>query len=194
MTGMLSSELSSCYKADTRWREATLMAEITAVLEYEDCQAECQVTEGCEGWTWTREDNTEQQNYCFLFSHLGLTFQSPHCISGPPSCLCSKLEACEVEADNLIASLPNTMEERDCRELCESNPGCGYYTWYDTSHPSLATLCLLLSSCSERDTSCTSCHSAPVPCSQAIPPTPSPPSQTSELKNFLKILRGNIQS
>ena len=32
----------------------------------------------------------------------------------------------------------------------------------------LANLCVLLSSCSERDSSCSSCHSAPVPCSQQI--------------------------
>ena len=177
-----------------------MVTEIAPVLDYKECQAVCQARVGCQGWTWTTEDNAERQNYCSLYSSLGPTSQAPDCISGPPSCLCSKLEACLVEADNEIASYPNTLEEGDCRELCESSLGCGYYTWYDATDPSQASLCCLLSSCSERNSSCTSCHSAPVPCSQAISPTPTPPppppSNTSEVKhrNNNNFIRGNIKS
>lgn len=38
----------------------------------------------------------------------------------------------------------------------------------------LANLCVLLSSCSERDSSCSSCHSAPVPCNHQIGSTTTP--------------------
>ena len=185
LVGVKCSDLSSCYKINTSWRNFTLVDEITPVLNYEECQAVCQVTVGCEGWTWTTEDNTEHHNYCYLYSNLGLTSQSPDCISGPRSCLCSNVEACEIKEENLIVTYPNTLEEGDCRELCESEPGCGYYTWYDASDHYLASVCLLLSSCSERNSSCTSCHSAPVPCSQAISPTPTPPTP-SHTSNYRK--------
>ena len=36
----------------------------------------------------------------------------------------------------------------------------------------IGNVCVLLSSCSERDSSCSSCHSAPVPCSQQMIPPP----------------------
>ena len=39
---------------------------------------------------------------------------------------------------------------------------------YDGTAGLLGNMCVLLSSCSERDSSCSSCHSAPVPCSQHI--------------------------
>ena len=42
---------------------------------------------------------------------------------------------------------------------------------YDGMAGFLSNVCVLLSSCSARDTSCSSCHSAPVPCSQQIQTT-----------------------
>ena len=68
-------------------------------------------------------------------------------LSGPPSCLCSKTEQCEITGDNEIDVVPNITEvkhldllsgdlvtycnvqEEDCQELCATNPQCGYYTW-----------------------------------------------------------------
>ena len=66
--------------------------------------------------------------------------------SGPPSCLCSKTEQCEVTGDNELEVVPNVtrvrgqrssetkssqviVQEEDCQELCATNPQCGYYTW-----------------------------------------------------------------
>ena len=39
---------------------------------------------------------------------------------------------------------------------------------YDDSALVFGNVCVLLSSCPEKDSSCSSCHSAPVPCSQQI--------------------------
>ena len=33
---------------------------------------------GCEGWTWTEEDNAELSNECWMFSSLGNLTAFPH--------------------------------------------------------------------------------------------------------------------
>ena len=47
---------------------------------------------------------------------------------------------------------------------------------YDNMAGITANVCLLLSSCAERDFSCSSCHTAPVPCSQEMGSTSTPAS------------------
>ena len=39
-----------------------------------------QDTPGCEGWTWTDEDNTALHNGCLLYSAFGETISYPHCV------------------------------------------------------------------------------------------------------------------
>ena len=68
-------------------------------------------------------------------------------LSGPLSCLCSEIAACEYMADNEVDVLPDIFQvklfklperitlsfhfqEETCQELCATNPECGYYTWY----------------------------------------------------------------
>ena len=108
--GVMCSDLSSCYKADTIWRNSSLVTEIAPVLDYKECQAVCQARVGCQGWTWTTEDNAERQNYCSLYSSLGPTSEAPDCISGPPSCLCSNVEACHITEDNELELVPDITE------------------------------------------------------------------------------------
>ena len=82
---------------------------------------------GCVGWTWTSENHSEFPNYCFMFSALDQPKDFPDSIrkrrlylirhlnmfnnfltfSGPPTCLCSKVEACEVNGDNRVNVLPD---------------------------------------------------------------------------------------
>ena len=97
-------------------------------------------------------------SYCFL--------------SGPAKCLCSKVEACQFSAGAEVGLLTNVTVETDCRDLCSNNTDCHYYTWYDGSQSLLGLTCLLLSSCARRDSLCSSCHTAPVPCSGQISPPP----------------------
>merc|ERR1711953_865606 len=167
VTGVMSSNISSCYKVDQSWTNSTLLDVLTSVPDYEECQALCRDKAGCEGWTWTDEENSALRNHCFLYSDFGRTFSYPHCVSGPPSCLCSKPEQCEITEDNELDVVPSVVEEFLCQEMCAANAGCGYYTWYDDAEPFLANVCVLLSSCPKKDF-CSSCHSAPVPCSQPI--------------------------
>merc|ERR1712062_132683 len=115
-----------------------------------------------------------------MYSHLGNTMDFPDAISGPPSCLCSQEEECEVTADNQIDLVPNIFQEEQCRELCDNNQECNFYTWYDDSALVFGNVCVLLSSCSERDSACSSCHSAPVPCSHLFgSTTPTTPNTTT---------------
>ena len=44
------------------------------------------------------------------------------------------------------------------------------YRRYDDTDV-IGNVCVLLSACEERDSSCSSCHTAPVPCSQELPTT-----------------------
>ena len=45
---------------------------------------------------------------------------------------------------------------------------CSSYSRYDQTAPALALVCVLVSSCQERNCSCSGCHTAPVPCRQQI--------------------------
>ena len=35
---------------------------------------------GCEGWTWTDEENSDLANYCWMYSELGQLTSSSNCI------------------------------------------------------------------------------------------------------------------
>ena len=74
-------------KVNKGWTNSTILDFLSPVVEYEDCQSVCRVRKttfvcrptlfprqeraGCEGWTWTSENNTELINHCLLYSHLG---------------------------------------------------------------------------------------------------------------------------
>ena len=69
--------------------------------------------------------------------------------------------------------MPTSETETD-REVC--NGDC---VRYDYMAGILANVCVLLSSCEERDSSCSSCHTAPVPCSHQMGSTSTPVSTTT---------------
>merc|ERR1711953_1416688 len=118
VTGVMSSNISSCYKVDQSWTNSTLLDVLTSVPDYEECQALCRDKAGCEGWTWTDEENSALRNHCLLYSDFGRTLSYPHCVSGPPSCLCSKPEQCEITEDNELDVVPYVAEEYLCQEMC----------------------------------------------------------------------------
>ena len=43
------------------------------ILKYQD-------KTGCEGWTWTDEDNAVFRNNCWMYSNLGDLTDYPHCV------------------------------------------------------------------------------------------------------------------
>ena len=81
---------------------------------------------GCEGWTWLSETSAEYPNHCLMFSSLGDVENYPNCVreehekfviillsllpSGPVSCLCSEVAACENTGDNEVDVLPNIFQ------------------------------------------------------------------------------------
>merc|ERR1719394_2337335 len=178
MTGLVRSEMSSCYKYDQTWSNTTLLLAFTSVPDPGECQLLCQDTAECVGWTWTSEDYPDYPSHCYTFSAIGSTSPSSGCVSGPPSCLCSKTEECQMSEDNELEVITNIYEERDCQDLCAANSDCAFYTWYDNMAGIPANVCILLSNCEERDSSCSSCHTAPVPCSHQMGPTSTPASTT----------------
>ena len=68
--------------------------------------------------------------------------------------------------------MTNVTVERECLSLCSNSPDCRWYTWYEGSQSPLGQTCLLLSRCEVRSSLCSSCHTAPVPCSLPISPPP----------------------
>ena len=86
-------------------------------------------TVGCEAWTWTDENNQDGANYCWMYSNIGEETPRGHCVSGPSSCLCSRVEDCLVDGDNEVDLVPNVLEETLCQELCAANQDCSFYTW-----------------------------------------------------------------
>ena len=67
-------------------------------------------TVGCEAWTWTDENNQDGANYCWMYSNIGEETPRGHCVSGPSSCLCSRVEDCLVDGDNEVDLVPNVFE------------------------------------------------------------------------------------
>ena len=56
-------------------------------------------------------------------------------------------EACLVETDNLLSSLPGVPDVATCRQLCQDNEGCSFFSYFGPESFPLQELCLLLSSC-----------------------------------------------
>merc|ERR1719189_3026268 len=94
VTGVRSSDISSCYKVNQSWANSTVLDVLTSVPDYEECRALCRDKTGCEGWTWT-DDNADYPEHCLMLSNLGDLENYPDCVSGPPSCLCSEIAGCE---------------------------------------------------------------------------------------------------
>jgi len=177
--GELTAELPSCYKVDRSWNDPTPLDIVSPVLDYQQCQTFCKENADCQGWTWASENNSEFPGYCFMFSTLGQPTDFQDSISGPPSCLCSSVEACDINGDNELEFVPDIIEEINCQDLCVNNSLCQYYTWYDATEAPFDNVCILLSSCPTKNSMCTGCHSAPVPCSQELPSTTAPPPFTT---------------
>ena len=133
------------------------------------CQGLCGDLDGCSAFTWTSEDNPDLHLGCVLFSATSNQTSCQGCVSGPPSCTCSREEAC-VADDNFLDAIPGVLEEGQCQDLCAGTPSCMFYTWHDaTSFPSYT--CILLTSCDVTDNSCSGCFSGPPACSSEIPTT-----------------------
>ena len=87
-------------QVDKTWINSTLIDFQAPVLDYEECRVLCRVikttlvffllkyfpkyfqdTAGCEGWTWSSENNTAVRNNCLLYSGLGEEyFTFPDCV------------------------------------------------------------------------------------------------------------------
>ena len=55
----------------------------------------------------------------------------------------------------IFKAFTNIPTVNECRHICEDNPSCSQYTYFEESH--LTNLCLLFSSCDTLDEKCDGC-------------------------------------
>ena len=73
--------------------------------------------------------------------------------------------SCLPEGNNLLESIHDISTPEDCQELCRSAGSCTHFTHYNSQvAASLANTCLLLSSCSSKNTKCHGCKSGTRDC------------------------------
>merc|ERR1711953_14035 len=83
VTGVMSSNISSCYKVDQSWANSTVLDVLPSVPDYEECQTLCRDKVACEGWTWLSETSADHPKHCLMFSSFGDVINKPNCVSGP---------------------------------------------------------------------------------------------------------------
>ena len=59
---------------------AVCVSKTTFIIHRKNDVLNIQDKAGCEGWTWTDEDNTALHNECILYSDFGRTISYPHCV------------------------------------------------------------------------------------------------------------------
>ena len=93
----------------------------------------------------------------FWMSILFSNSLADECILSPWSCL--------PEGNNLLESHHNVSTTEECHQLCRNHSSCTHFTHYNSDvAASLASTCLLLSSCSSKNTNCHGCWSGTREC------------------------------
>ena len=98
-----------------------------------------------------------RQRFCQLFANCS-TLDSvfcEDCLSGqqgcvPPEPTCWAQGECEGTIDRVVAA----SSKEDCLRLCQVEPSCRWFTFYEPS-----SLCILMKNCPTIDESCTTCVS-----------------------------------
>ena len=57
-------------------------------------------------------------------------------------------EACLVETDNLLSSLPGVPDLATCRQICQDNKDCIFFSYFGSESFPFQEYCLMFSSCS----------------------------------------------
>ena len=72
-------------------------------------------------------------------------------------------EACLIGPENLISSLSEVPDVATCRQLCQDNNGCNFFSYFGPESFPLQELCLLFSSCDSFH-SCVDCRKEEFSC------------------------------
>ena len=112
------------------------------VLNYKDCFAYCNAMTGCNWFTYS-----EKRSLCQIFKNCPvLDLQSCHdCTSGPKNCLEAEPK-CGIQGEckgNIFEHGEMAFTSDECLRLCNSMPGCGWFTFYKEIFQ-----CVLFETCS----------------------------------------------
>ena len=165
LIGFAVTNGEKCYDLSHGCSAETMLAVHTNVLDAHTCQQRCQETSECSNFTWHTPDSPTVGHLCTLHTSCEIT-PCEHCLSGPASCTCSSSGACRPDngGTNILSAVAGVQTEDECGAVCTDTTSCESYTWYNIDHPLLGGTCMLFSSCSQLDTSCTSCVSGHLNC------------------------------
>ena len=154
-----------CYDLNQGCSAEVMLAVHTNVPDAHSCQRHCQQNSECSDFTWHNLDSPTAGRLCTLHTSCQTT-PCEHCVSGPASCTCSSPGACKPEDGgvNLLSAVAGVQTEEECGAVCTDTTSCKSYTWYNLNDTLLGGTCMLFSSCSQVDTSCTSCVSGHLNC------------------------------
>ena len=153
---------SSCFKEGTTWSSQESSEFIMGVHDVYSCQTLCLNSATCRHFTWFNEQAAPFDLACFLYDNPTTEFPCTNCISGPRTCTCSGSFSCQFTPDNFVGNVPNVENELLCQHYCVETDLCKFYSWFQEDP--FPKLCLMFSSCDEKEFNCENCHSGPSNC------------------------------
>ena len=162
---MTAAPLSSCFTEGSSWSSDEVVEIHNDVNDHYSCQELCIQSGICTQFTWYDEHAFPLNFLCLLFNHPKTEHSCSNCISGPQSCTCSGPFSCQYTEDNFVGELPDVQQEVLCQDQCFVTENCAFYSWFDGDFHPFPNLCLMFSSCEEKDFICLGCHSGPPDCS-----------------------------
>ena len=149
---LVKSANKVCFQQDTTWSADGQLEAIPQVNSVQECFDLCLKNDECDGYTWY--GNFQKfENFCFLFSELGVEYDCQNCISGKAKdtdgCFCGqKSGECTATGENFIKTSPSE-SELGCVLQCYLTQDCQYYTWYSSESNLVKNVCFLFSKCEE---------------------------------------------
>ena len=111
-----------------------------------ECRQQCGHLENCQYFSYFGTNNFLAVNYCMLFSSCSiLEYCGEDCYTEDKLCgSCGRNFESKL-GDNVIEWIPDVEEEWNCKDICLTDAGCLYYTYYRKESEHYPNLCILLS-------------------------------------------------
>merc|ERR1719186_1030269 len=130
--------------------EDNVVSIIQEVETFLDCRALCQKDSSCMFISFYGSNSFPFSQMCVLFSSCEELHECTDCKTEERTCAAVDLRICSSAVQgqiggNMLEYLPGVSNETLCREACNKEAGCNFYTFYDLSDPFYPGACFLLS-------------------------------------------------
>jgi len=145
--------------------ENNLVASFPGVASVEECRQLCSDDQQCSHFSHFGQTSFPIGNFCILLSACPTLHPCEDCITEDRWCgtICGD----DVEGflgENVVQLLADVPEELDCKQECNNNTECKFYTYHNGSDPNYPKLCFLLTHLEEPFEACSHCSTGTARC------------------------------